>query len=106
MLTFLGDVCWAGLNIAIFNIPFAFAPEKGRTLYLGFYTVAAGVSGVIFSLLGSILVGAFGNLSWSFFGLSVVGIQLLFLVSAALLGCCLVYLYKAFGRQPFQRGKS
>jgi MFS family permease len=89
----LSGISWAGINISVFNIQFIFAPENGRTVYLGFNSALGGLVGFLSALVGSALLGIFENFNVKVFGLTAGNMQLIFAVSGLLLGLCTAYIH-------------
>jgi len=53
----LAGIGWAGVNLSFFNIQFKYAPQEGRTIFIGFNASLAGAAGFLSALLGAALVG-------------------------------------------------
>ncbi|NLM10210.1 MAG: MFS transporter [Clostridiaceae bacterium] len=80
-----GGISWAGIGISLYNIPYEYTPEEGRTVYLGFNAALSGLIGFISSMLASYMVGAMSDFNGIFLGLSVTQFQLIFLISGLLI---------------------
>lgn len=89
----LGGIAWAGINISLFNIQFEFAPEEGRTVYLGFNAAVGGIVGFSTTLIGSLLVGALEGLKFNLLGFNIGNMQAVFGISGLLLGICVAYIH-------------
>lgn len=87
-----GGVVWSGMNMCLFNIPAAYAPESGRTMYLGLFSTISGVSGFLFSMLATRFVRLFEGQSIALLSLPVTGIQILYAISSVLLAACAIYI--------------
>jgi len=85
---FLSGAAWGGINIAIFNIQFKYAPEEGRTMYLGFNAAAGGCIGFAVAMVGAKIVSALDGFSYIFLGISFGKMQVVFGLSAILLFVC------------------
>lgn len=88
----LAGISWSGINVALFNIQFDFAPDEKRTVYIGLSAATSGIIGYISAVLGAQLVGLFGSNKIVVFGVSFDIKQLLFLASATLLTICALYI--------------
>ncbi|HEY8421341.1 MAG TPA: MFS transporter [Thermoclostridium sp.] len=80
----LSGIAWAGINISLYNIPYEYTPDEGRTVYLGFNAALSGLIGFISSMIASYMVGAMSNYKGSFLGLPVTQFQLIFFASGVL----------------------
>lgn len=87
-----GGVSWAGINISLYNIPYEYTPEEGRTVYLGFNAALSGLIGFISSMFASYMVGAMSNYKGAFIGLPVTQFQLIFLISGLLIVTASAYI--------------
>jgi len=76
-----GGIAWAGIGISLYNIPYEYTPEEGRTVYLGFNAALSGLIGFVSSMLASYMVGAMSEYKGIFAGLTVTQFQLIFLIS-------------------------
>ncbi len=83
-------IAFGGINISLFNLPFLFAPQENKTIYLGFNAALGGVSGLAATLLGGRLVEVVENgTGMGIPGIS--GIQTVILLSSLLLATCSFY---------------
>lgn len=80
-----GGIAWAGINISLYNIPYEYTPENGRTVYLGFNAALSGLIGFISSMLASAVVRVMSDYKGVFMGLSVTQFQLIFLISGLMI---------------------
>ncbi len=85
ILQLFSGMAWGGVNLSIFNLPFAVMPKEGRNLFLAMHSVIGSVTGFLAALLGAGLSSLLGGVSFSFWGLHVGNTQILFLLS----GVCL-----------------
>ena len=92
-----GGVAWSGINVALFNLQFDFTPDEKRTVYIGFSAASSGIIGYLAAVIGSQLVGLFGNNNIVIMGIGFDIKQLLFLASALLLLILSLYI-KCFMR--------
>ncbi len=88
----LGGISWAGVNISLFNLPFDYIPEEGRTLYLGFNAALSGIVGFGAAMVSSFLVGRFSGFETLMFGFPVGILQIVLSVSGIMTGVCVVYI--------------
>lgn len=86
-------VAWSGINISLFNLQFDFTPNEKRTVYIGFNAAASGLIGYMAAILGSQLVGAFGETDLLIGGVPVDIKQILFVTSALLIFVCAAYIF-------------
>lgn len=85
---FLSGIAWGGINIALFNIQFKYAPEEGRTLYLGFNAALGGCIGFAVAMIGAKIVNSLAGFSVEFAGVTFGKMQVVFGLSAILLFVC------------------
>jgi len=81
LLHIISGVAWGGINISLFNIPYEYSPEEGKTVYLGFNSALSGVVGFISSMGASWIVGSMANYKEQFIGIPVTQMQLVFAIS-------------------------
>ncbi len=81
LLHLSSGAAWGGVSIALFNIPYEYTPEEGRTVYLGFNAALSGLVGFLASMLSSWTVGAMENFHGLFLGIEVTQFQLIFAIS-------------------------
>jgi MFS family permease len=93
LLHIMSGTAWGGIVIATFNIQFIFAPEEGRTVYIGFNSAMGGLVGFASTLTCSILLRKFPNLRINLVGFSIGSMQMLFAISGVLLGICTLYIH-------------
>ena len=92
----LGGVCWSGINMAFFNIPYKYSPQKGKTIFLSLYGAILGVVSLGASLVGALFVKTLGFFTLNIFGLAFTSMQLLFLFSGAMMIGVAFYIKKQF----------
>mgnify|MGYP000850524399 CR=1 FL=1 len=81
LLHILAGIAWGGAGISLFNVPYEYTPEEGKTVYLGFNAALSGLIGFISSNISSWLVGAMENFKVIVFGMTITQFQLIFAVS-------------------------
>ncbi len=92
----LGGICWSGINMAFFNIPYKYSPQKGKTIFLSLYGTVIGAVSLIASIGGAAFVKALGGFKIMIFILPITSMQLLFLISGILLICVSFYIKNHF----------
>lgn len=85
---FLSGAAWGGINLGIFNIQFAYAPEEGRTMYLGFNAAIGGFIGFGVAMLGARIVSLLEGFTITFGMLTIGKMQVVFGISGILLLLC------------------
>ncbi len=93
LLHIMSGAAWAGINISIFNIQFNFAPEKGRTVYIGFNAALGGIFGFLTAFVGSFIVGRLEGHTASILGFTIGNMQTVFGLSGILLCVCAVFIH-------------
>lgn len=93
---FLSGAAWGGINIAIFNIQFKYAPEEGRTIYLGFNAAIGGVIGFAVAMVGARIVSVLEGVSVSFGSLTFGNMQVVFGISSIMLFVCAITIKMLF----------
>jgi len=88
----ISGIAWAGIGISLYNIPYEYTPDEGRTVYLGFNAALSGLIGFISSMIASYMVGAMSNYKGNFLGLTVTQFQLIFVISGLLTIAVSVYI--------------
>lgn len=86
----LGGIAWSGIGISLFNIQFMFAPEQGRSVYLGFNAALSGVIGFISTLIGALITGYIGHNKLNVLGLAFGNMQIVFAISGVILFACAI----------------
>jgi Na+/melibiose symporter-like transporter len=81
LLHILSGIAWGGAGISLFNVPYEYTPEEGRTVYLGFNAALSGLVGFLSSNLSSWIVGAMENFKGVVFGMTITQFQLIFAAS-------------------------
>ena len=100
----LGGISWAGIGISLYNIPYEYTPEDGRTVYLGFNAALSGLIGFISSMLASDMVGRMSDYNGIFLGLSITQFQLIFLISGQLTLVTAAYIWFAIIKPGTKKG--
>lgn len=93
LLHILGGMGWSGIAISLFNIQFVYAPEEGRTAYLGTSAALGGVFGFLSTYLGATLVNIFKKQQVEIPSLNIVDIQLVFALSGILILITSLYIH-------------
>lgn len=96
ILAILAGIAWGGIGISLFNIQFMFAPEQGRSVYLGFNAALSGIIGFISTLVGALITGFIGHNSLIVLGLGFGNMQIVFGLSGVLLFTCAIITKKMF----------
>jgi hypothetical protein len=87
----VAGIAWAGINLSLFNIQFMYAPQAGRTVYIGFNAALAGLAGFFSALFGAYLVGVLSGFKLDI-GVTVLDNMLfIFGFSGTLTLCCAVF---------------
>lgn len=89
----LSNVSWAVMGMAVLNIQFDYAPEEGRTLYIGANTAIGGLAGFAASFVGAGVVSLFEKLNLTFLGAPLKGQQILLVISGILMLTCAAYIH-------------
>jgi Major Facilitator Superfamily. len=92
VLQIFSGIAWGGIAISVFNLPFLYAPEESRVMYVGANSAYAGIFGFIATLIGAGIVGIFKDTT--IFGIDITGIQVLFAISGVAILGCVVYVKK------------
>lgn len=79
-----------GINMALFNLPFQFAPDDAKTVYLGFNATISGLIGYAGTVAGGKIAAYIGD-KVSLGGFEITGIQFLFMMSAAIILAAIVF---------------
>lgn len=92
----LAGMSWAGVNLSLFNIQFKYAPQEGRTIFIGFNAALAGISGFLSALIGATIVGALSGMKINI-GITILDNMLfVFGLSGLLILICAVFFYFGF----------
>jgi Na+/melibiose symporter-like transporter len=92
----LGGAALGGVNISFFNLQYQYAPEKAKTVYIGFSSGVGGILGFLSALAGSFFIGILNRYDFSLNGFSLGSIQLLFGISCIILFSGVVALNEIF----------
>jgi len=93
VLQITSGLAWAGIGISTFNIQFAYSPEEGRTVYIGFNAALGGLIGFLSTLAGAFFIGVFKDLKLSISGFTFGNMQIVFAISGILLAVCVAYIH-------------
>ena len=94
----LGGISWAGINMSLFNIQFLYAPQEGRTVFIGFNAAVSGIVGFISAMVGATLVGKLENINISLGFVNIGNMQFIFGLSGLLLIVCSICFRFLFAR--------
>jgi len=81
----LGGAAISGINISINNIQYSFAPPENKSVYIGFSLSANGIFGFAGTLAGSYFIKITPSFGTTVQGFSISNMQLIFIMSAAVL---------------------
>lgn len=81
----------SGIYMSLFAVQFQFAPVDGRTIYLGFFSAAGGITGFVSTLAGSAIISLIGDNVLRMPGMTFGGMQAVFALSALLIGISALY---------------
>ncbi len=93
LLAAVNSVAWAVLGISLFNIQFDYAPEVGRTLYIGANAAISGAVGFLGTLIGAFIMYKIGPQGFVLFGMVIKAQQVLFVISGLLSIACAIYIH-------------
>jgi MFS family permease len=89
----------SGINIAVFNIQFNYAPENYKTIYIGFSSALGALMGFTGTLIGSVLIGRINVHQFYLGSLPVNRFQILFALSCMVLLGCFAFVNLSFGKR-------
>ncbi len=92
----LAGIGWAGVNLSLFNIQFKYAPQEGRTVFVGFNAALAGAAGFFSALMGSAVVGALSNTKIDIKITVLDNMLIVFGISGLMILCCAAYFSWSF----------
>lgn len=81
---FLNGLAWSGIGLASSQLLMSTAPEDGASMYFAVFAAITGIAGTISPLLGGALAGVFSSLAWQVGGITLSGLQLLFMLTGIL----------------------
>lgn len=87
----LAGIGWAGVNMSLFNIQFKYAPQEGRTVFIGFNAALAGAAGFFSALMGSFVVGALSGIKIDIKVTVLDNMLIVFGISGLMILCCAAY---------------
>lgn len=87
----LSGIGWAGVNISLFNIQFKYAPQEGRTIFVGFNAALSGVVGFASALFGSVIVGALNGVKLDIKIATLGNMPIVFGISGIMIVCCALF---------------
>ncbi|EMS71194.1 MFS transporter [Ruminiclostridium cellobioparum] len=87
----LAGIGWAGVNMSLFNIQFKYAPQEGRTVFIGFNAALAGAAGFFSALMGSFVVGALSGIKIDIKVAVLDNMLIVFGISGFMILCCAAY---------------
>jgi len=87
-----GGICWSGINMSFFNIPYKYSPDKGKTIFISLFSSLMGVISLGASLIGTGFVQLIGKSTFDIFGLKFTSMQFLFLISGIMMVCVGMYI--------------
>lgn len=99
LLSLWGGIAWAGINMSIFNIPYLYAPQKAKTVYIGFSAALAGMVSLVTSLLAALFIKVMSGKVFHLLGMQVINMQFLFVLSSILILLVFWYVSKTFSKR-------
>ncbi|OPX44293.1 major facilitator superfamily protein [Ruminiclostridium hungatei] len=87
----LSGIGWAGVNLSLFNIQFKYAPQEGRTVFVGFNAALAGAAGFISAVAGAVVVGGLSNVRVNIRIAVLDNMLLVFGISGLMILSCAVF---------------
>jgi Na+/melibiose symporter-like transporter len=91
LVQLISGATWAGAAISVFNLPFMYLPEQGRTMYLSSNAAYGALAGFLSTLVGSRILASLKGYNFSILSLNIGNMQLLFAISGVLLVACALY---------------
>jgi hypothetical protein len=98
LLHILSGIAWGGAGISLFNVPYEYTPEEGRTVYLGFNAALSGLIGFISSNISSWMVGEMENFKAVVFGMTITQFQIIFAASGLTIILTALYIHMSILR--------
>lgn len=99
VLSIFSNISWAVIGISILNIQFDYAPENGRTLYIGANAAIGGIAGFGAAYIGSLIMIMVSNADLEFMGAPLKGQQVLLVLSGLLMLFCATYVHKVVAKR-------
>lgn len=93
ILSLVSNTSWAVLGISVLNLQFDYAPEKGRTLYIGANAAIGGLAGFGASFVGAAVIELMSHLNLTFLNAPLKGQQVLLVLSGILMLLCSLYIH-------------
>lgn len=87
----LNGIAWAGINIAMLNIPFIFAPKEGRIMYIGLNSAMSGIMSFLAVILGGVLLEILEKHEFVLWGIIFSKMQIVFIISGVLILLGVIY---------------
>lgn len=95
ILTIMAGIAWAGIGFSLFNIQFLYAPEEGRTVYLGASAALGGIIGFLSAMIGSLILKLLEGFNFSLANISIGNMQIVLSLSGVLLIGTALYVHYA-----------
>lgn len=90
----LAGIGWAGVNLSLFNIQFKYAPQEGRTVFIGFNAALAGTAGFFSASMGAVIVGVLSGIKLDIKVTVLDNMLIVFGISGLMiLGCAAFFSY-------------
>lgn len=99
IIQIVAGAAWAGVNLSLFNIQFQYAPQEGRTIFIGFNAALAGMAGFTSALIGAALVGALNGIKINIGITTLDNMLLIFGISGLLIVACAIYFSYQFKKK-------
>ena len=80
----LNGLAWSGIGLASSQLLMSTAPEDGASMYFAVFAAITGIAGTVSPLLGGALAGVFASITYQVGGITLSGLQLLFILTGTL----------------------
>lgn len=92
ILFITGGFAWGGVGLSMFNIPFMFATQKGRTMFIGLNSAIGGLISLAAVQLGGRMVEALDGQTIGFMIFKFSSIQLVLFISSLIMLICPLFI--------------
>lgn len=96
----LSGISWGAVAMTFFNLQVMFIPEEDQTKYIGVFASINGISGFIATLIAASCIKLLRPYAFEIMNLTITNIQMVFLISAAVIG--IAYWYNKTQIEPLE----